>query len=259
MRDSIATPEDDRPSNRFGRRLDGWPPALVAALVAVIGIAVAAALLVVIGLLITKVLTPGPVARWDESVDQWFAARRTATWNTLTDYASILAGTGTVLAIAGVTAMILAFKRLWWEIAFILIGFAVELSGFFIAVLVVNRPRPTVPHMDPLPLTSSYPSGHTAAAIVLYVGLAMIVAAHTRSRVLHTVLYAIAIALVVSVGFSRIYRGMHHPTDVMAGVILGVLALSSALAGVRAGAAAARDRKRESAPPVRVTAQTKVA
>ena len=87
----------------------------------------------------------------------------------------------------------------------------------------------------------------------------MIVAAHTRSRVLHTVLYAIAIALVVGVGFSRIYRGMHHPTDVMAGVILGVLALSSALAGVRAGAAAARDRERESAPPVRATAQTKVA
>jgi membrane-associated phospholipid phosphatase len=259
MRDSIATPVDDRLSDRFGRRMDGWPPALVAALVAVIGIAVAAALLAAVGLLMTKVLTPGPVARWDESVDQWFAARRTATWNTLTDYASIFAGTGTVLAIVGVTAVILAFKRLWWEIAFLLIGFAVELSGFFIAVLVVNRPRPSVPHMDPLPLTSSYPSGHTAAAIVLYVGLAMIVAAHTRSRALHGVLYAIAIALVVGVGLSRVYRGMHHPTDVLAGVILGVLALSFALVGARAGAAAARDRERESAPQVRATAQSKVA
>jgi len=259
VRQTIAMPEDDRRSDRFGHRMDGWPPALVAALVAVIGIVVAAALLVGIGLLITKVLTPGPITRWDESVDQWFAARRTATWNTITDIESILAGTGTVLAIAGVTAVILAFKRLWWEIAFLLIGFAVELSGFGIAVLVVNRPRPSVPHMDPLPATSSFPSGHTAAAIVLYVGLSLIISAHTRSRGLHALLYAIATVLVVGVAFSRIYRGMHHPTDVMAGVMLGTLALTFALAGARAGAAAARDRHRGSTPAAHEAAHSKVA
>src|SRR2546430_10317718 len=100
VRRTIATPDGDRPSDRFGRRLRAWPPALVAALVAVIGILVASALLVAIGLLITKVLTPGPLARWDDGVDHWLAVRRTSGWNTMTDYASILAGTGTVIAFA---------------------------------------------------------------------------------------------------------------------------------------------------------------
>ena len=212
------------------------------ALVGVCGFLLLSLVIVALGLVLTKVLTPGPVVRWDESVDRWFALRRAATWNTVTDYASILAGTGTVLAVAGVTAVVLAFKRLWWEVAFIAVGFFIELSTFMMGVLLVNRPRPHVPKMDPVPSTSSYPSGHTAASIVLYVGLAIIISAHTRSRVLHAVLWLIALALVVLVGFSRVYRGMHHPTDVLAGVIVGIGALVFSLMAVRAGRAASDER-----------------
>jgi undecaprenyl-diphosphatase len=247
MVNALTVPPRGSRADRIGGRLRSWPSWLVTVLVAVVGFVVLSLVVVGLGLLLTKVLTPGPVARWDEGVDRWFAARRTATWNTVTDLASILAGTGTVLAIAGVTAVILAIKRRWWEVGLLLTAFALELSTFFMGVLLVERARPHVSHMDPLPLTSSYPSGHTAATIVLYVGLTLIVSAHTRSRVLHALLWVIALALVVLVGFSRVYRGMHHPTDVAAGVIVGTGALVTALLAVRAGRAAAGDRRDERA------------
>jgi membrane-associated phospholipid phosphatase len=242
MQNTLTLPEHGTRPERIGGRLRSWPPAAVTATVGVVGFVVVAAVIVALGLLLTKVLTPGPVARWDEGVDQWFAARRTTTWNTVTDYASILAGTGTVLAIGGVTAVILAIKRLWWELSILVVGFFIELSAFMMGVLLVDRARPHVPHMDPLPTTSSYPSGHTAATIVLYVGVAMIISAHHRSRALHALLWVIALALVVLVGFSRVYRGMHHPTDVLAGVIVGTGALVFSLMAVRAGRAASDDR-----------------
>jgi undecaprenyl-diphosphatase len=106
-----------------------------------------------------------------------------------------------------------------------------------------------------VPSTSSYPSGHTAASIVLYVGLAIIISAHTRSRVLHAVLWLIALALVVLVGFSRVYRGMHHPTDVLAGVIVGIGALVFSLMAVRAGRTASDERHRH-APADEASGQT---
>jgi undecaprenyl-diphosphatase len=225
---------------RIGERLYAWPPPLVAAAVAVAGYVVLAALLIGFGLLITKVLTPGPVPRWDESMNHWFAVRRSATWNTVTDVESILAGTGTVMAIAAVTAVVLWTRRLMREIGFLLVGFFVELSVFLTATFLVPRNRPTVPRLDPSPVTSSFPSGHTAAAIVLYVGIAIICSSHMRSSAARALAWTIAILLVVGVGFSRVYRGMHHPTDVGAGVLLGIGALVFALLAVRASVAASR-------------------
>ena len=103
-----------RPSSggagRIATRLPAWSPRAVAAAVAVLGYIVLAILLIGAGMILTQFLVPGPVGGWDNSVNEWFAARRTATWDTVTDYASILAGTGTVLIIAGATTLILAFR-----------------------------------------------------------------------------------------------------------------------------------------------------
>jgi membrane-associated phospholipid phosphatase len=237
---------------RIGERLHTWPPPLVAAAVAVAGYMVLAALLIGLGLVITKLLTPGPVARWDESVVDWFAIRRTSTWNSVTDMASILAGTGTVMAIAAVSAVILWSRRLVSEIGFLAVGFFVELSAFLTTTFLVPRPRPTVPRLDPSPVTSSFPSGHVAASIVLYMGLAIICSAHTRRWGVRAPVWTVAILLVVGVGFSRLYRGMHHPTDVLAGVLLGISALLFALLAVRSSDAASRERAETThAPPAR--------
>ena len=82
--------------------------------------------------------------------------------------------------------------------------------------------------LDTAPPTSSFPSGHTAASIALYIGVLFIIGRRMRPSVGRTLLQIVLLAVPVAVGLSRLYRGMHHPTDVIAGVVLGVLCLAVA-------------------------------
>jgi undecaprenyl-diphosphatase len=75
--------------------------------------------------------------------------------------------------------------------------------------------------------------------VVLYVGLALIVTTSVRSRVARTVAWVIAVLAPVFVMASRLYRGMHFPTDVTGGLILGTLALLASLFVVRTAVAVA--------------------
>jgi membrane-associated phospholipid phosphatase len=86
---------------------------------------------------------------------------------------------------------------------------------------IVDRLRPTVPHLDPAPPTSSFPSGHTGAAVALYGCIAIIVLRNLRQRWLALSVVALCLAVPLIVGISRIYRGMHFLTDVVAGAIAG--------------------------------------
>src|SRR5207244_892809 len=85
----------------------------------------------------------------------------------------------------------------------------------------VARARPVVPHLDAAPPTSSFPSGHTGAAVALYCCIAIIVLRNMRQRWLAASIAVLCFVIPVVVGLSRIYRGMHFATDVIAGAIAG--------------------------------------
>jgi undecaprenyl-diphosphatase len=163
--------------------------------------------------------------------------------NGWTNVGSILAGTGTVLLVAGISAGILLIRRLWYEAAFLAIGLSVEFTTFLAASTLIDRPRPTVTPLDPLPITSSFPSGHVAAAIVLYVGLAIVISSHTRRAAVRAPVLLAAVVLPIWVGLSRVYRGMHHPSDAIASVVLGVGVLCFTLLAVRSGSVVADHRR----------------
>ena len=83
----------------------------------------------------------------------------------------------------------------------------------------VNRPRPSVTHLEHV-ASSSFPSGHateSTAFLVALVGL-VYMAGPSRLRAAATIVAAL---LVCAVGASRVYLGVHYPTDVAAGIILG--------------------------------------
>jgi membrane-associated phospholipid phosphatase len=146
--------------------------------------------------------------------------------------------------VAVVAVVVLAVRRLWREIGLIAVALCVEVSVFLTTALIVNRPRPTVPRLDRSPPTSSFPSGHTAAAIALWISLAIVISMHVRNAFVRAVVWIVALGLPVFVGLSRMYRGMHHPTDVAASILLGAGALVTALLAVRAASAVAELRHR---------------
>jgi len=99
----------------------------------------------------------------------------------------------------------------------------------FLAVTeTVPQRRPPVPRLQAAPATSSYPSGHTAAAVALYGCLGVLFLVYVSRPGLRW-LAAVLFCIPVYVAISRVYEGEHYPSDVIAGALLGVLWLTCVL------------------------------
>jgi len=200
--------------------------------------------LIAVGLTLTHASWAHGIVVQEQRISRWFAAHRTPTLDTLTHIGTLLAETYTVIALCLV--LFFVFRR-WlgrWRES---IGLAVAILGeLFIFLLVTNtvhRPRPPVPRLDPAPPTSSFPSGHTAAAVALYGCIAVIVLRQMVNRRLAVVIAVLCWCVPPIVAVSRVYRGMHYPTDVFFGALGGglwllvavIVVLPPATYGRRAG------------------------
>ena len=149
------------------------------------------------------------------------AADRHQPWTELTHLTTYLAETMTVIAVGLVAFVLLrlGLKR-WREPLFLAVALIGEVTIFVSTTLLVDRDRPPVKHLDGAPPTSSFPSGHTAASVALYGGLAVIAWRVGAAAWLRTLATVAAVLVPVLVAVSRMYRGMHYPTDVIAGALL---------------------------------------
>ncbi len=114
--------------------------------------------------------------------------------------------------------LLLAGKhRTGWFMVFAVVGGTV-ISTVLKALF--DRPRPDltgVPHV----FTASFPSGHATVSAVVFLTIGAMLAEASPERRLNIFYVAVAITLTVLVGVSRIYLGVHYPTDVLAGWSLG--------------------------------------
>ena len=179
-------------------------------------------LLSLIGLLIRHVLFYGRVGVWDRQVEVWFAAHRRGSLNTLTGYANALGGTFSVIGLVIFVFLIFRWRLGRWDESLVILTVMVgEVTVFLAVTFTVQRSRPAVVRLDKSPPTLSYPSGHTAAALALYGGVAVLLF-FIYGRNWKTVVVAVLLDLLpILVGISRLYRGMHYPTDVLAGALGG--------------------------------------
>src|SRR5579862_8276027 len=171
----------------------------------------------------------------DHTIPHWFAAHRTSTLNHLSLIASNLGATQDILIVGVVSCVVfLAVTRRWRPVVFLAVVMFGELAAFLMIAAVVKRPRPDVSHLDSKLPTSAFPSGHMAATTCLYVGIAILVIGLARGWWRYLFLIP-AIVMPVMIALARMYRGEHHPTDILASVLFAALWLTATVLLIKPG------------------------
>ncbi|MEV6282090.1 phosphatase PAP2 family protein [Kribbella sp. NPDC051770] len=169
----------------------------------------------------------------EETVNKDLATDRTGTWNTITAVWSQIGNTIGVIAVCIVVASLILWRTRDLRLALVPpVAIAMQGLIFLISAKVVDRDRPQVEKLDASPPTASYPSGHVGASTGLYVAFALL-ATRIETTWLRWTTIIVCLAMPLLVAFSRLYRGMHHVTDVTAGILNGTLCALLAYAWYR--------------------------
>jgi undecaprenyl-diphosphatase len=141
---------------------------------------------------------------------------------------SFVGGDG--LTVSAVLALMLFLHFRWRRATLWLV---VTLLGALVLDLTLkyafHRARPT-PFFVNLPRTYSFPSGHALFSFCFYGVLAELLVGRIQSRLGRILIWLSAAILVAAIGFSRIYLGVHYPSDVIAGYLAACLWVSSLIA-----------------------------
>ena len=187
------------------------------------------------GLLLTA-----PFKGWDRSesaLNRSLQDTRTRTWDSVTALWSHVGNTEIIIGVCVVAVAVVWWRtRRWWFAVIPAIAISLQATIFVTASAAIGRPRPDVPHLDPAPPTSSYPSGHVGASVALYTSLAVMATTIARTWLRRAVIGVCSVVPFL-VAYARLYRGMHHLSDVIVGAINGL-----ACAGLAAGCLVHRRR-----------------
>ncbi len=200
---------------------DGFAPRLLAA-VALIGGAIWGFLA------LSDEVGEGDTATFDRALI--LALRQTVDPNRLRGPAWLQESARDITALGGFTvlglvtlaalAVLIVYRRRRQAIVFAVAAVGAQVLAEAIKN-VIGRPRPAFVHQYDLIASSSFPSGHSMMAPAIYFTLAAIVAAGELRPGARILLMAGSGLLVVAIGVSRVYLGVHWPTDVIAGWTLG--------------------------------------
>lgn len=159
----------------------------------------------------------------DEAVGEFVISFRS---DALTTYFKVATDLGDRNAYIAFTVLMAAFfflkKRSWKFIAQTTIVLLLATLSNIVLKRVFNRARPSLDHLVEVN-TLSYPSGHSMSAMAFYGFLIFLCLRYRMARWLRFLLVSILVILILSVGLSRIYLGVHYPTDVAGGFVGGLI------------------------------------
>lgn len=176
--------------------------------------------IVAVGLVIVGPLDglPGEVA-----VNEALVEGRTPTLNAATEAMSLMGSTEFIIGVCVIAVVVLYWRTRWWWFAVVPpLAVALQAFVFMTSALVVGRGRPEVEKLDDSPPTSGFPSGHTGASTAFYVTLAVVVQ-RIHNPVFRVIATLVCLAIPLLVAYSRLYRGMHHLSDVIVGTLNGLV------------------------------------
>lgn len=164
----------------------------------------------------------GATQTFDESVMRWVGAHPLRDTLQPIMVEITMLGTGSVvMAVVAVSGLFLWLTRHKHSAVLLLVATFTGLILNNLLKMGFDRPRPRLFEWGTHAMTSSFPSGHAMSAATVYVTVAYLAARLQRRRWARWATVIFALVVVVLIAVSRVYLGVHYPSDVAAGVVLG--------------------------------------
>jgi membrane-associated phospholipid phosphatase len=183
--------------------------------------------------LITEDIVEGEDLAVDRPAESYLIGRRTAGLTVLMRMATSLGSAQAVIPLILVLGL-LARRALgsWRPLGLLVVTVGGATSTSTIIKIVVARPRPAAGALVDA-LGYAFPSGHSTTGAAAWLGAAVVAASMTRTTSIRVALGTVAAVVVVLIGVSRVYLGVHAPTDVLGGWAIGTLWLIGVLVAAR--------------------------
>ncbi len=190
------------------------------------GLLVSSATLLLFGLLAKEVFE-GELSTFDEAIRQAFQGIATPGLTQVMIFFTYLgSGYGILLFFLFALVLLCFFEKIR-AAAFLTIIMSGKVVLEAVLKLSFQRPRPEAFFGFKPPTSFSFPSGHAFSSPCLFGALALIATSESRSRSSNIIIWVAAVLLILTIGSSRIYLGVHYPSDILAGYLAGMVWLSA--------------------------------
>lgn len=184
--------------------------------------------------LIADGVLEGSTQRMDEAVLTWMAAHRTETLDRIALDITALGNTATLAVLVLSVSIFLWLTRHRLSVYLLLVAVIGGAVLSWVLKDVFDRPRPDIVAWGVDVLSQSFPSGHSMAAVVAYGSVAYLGGRLEPTPTLRWTTWTLAGLLILAIGASRIYLGVHYPSDVVAGYVAGLAWTALAVSGLTA-------------------------
>ncbi|HEY0744644.1 MAG TPA: phosphatase PAP2 family protein [Chryseosolibacter sp.] len=172
---------------------------------------------------LTDELAENELGQFDESVSSYVVSFRS---DGVTSFFRFMTDMGDRLAYIVITALLGAYlffrHKNWKFMTQTVIVLLLSTASNILLKSVINRSRPTHEHLVEVN-TLSFPSGHSMSAMAFYGFLIYLTVVSKIPPLLKSLLCVVLVTTILSIGISRIYLGVHYPSDVAAGFVGGLI------------------------------------
>lgn len=181
--------------------------------------------LVIFSLLALNLVFQGPLISIDQQISQSLhaSAEQAPAWVISLMNLGFFLGQTAIMIGAGLIGLYCLLRRDWPKFTLLALGVGGGSVWFIILANIFNRHRPSFPNpLRPVIDYPGFPSGHIISSVLFYGLIFYLLAPILKSRTQRLLVAALAILIVVFIGFSRVYIGDHYLTDVLAGTMIGI-------------------------------------
>lgn len=171
---------------------------------------------------LTEELAEDNLTGFDARVTEWVVSFRSDALTKFLIFITHIGGKGYTFVIIALVIYFLLVHRSWKFIVQTVTVLLLASVSNIALKQVINRARPSLEHLVEV-YTLSYPSGHAMSAMGFYGFLVFLVLRYQMKTAWKVILTTLLVFIILAIGVSRIYLGVHYPSDVLAGYIGGLI------------------------------------